>query len=373
MTVQQLDDARITERAAEWLIVLADGGAQEQEAFAQWLRESARHVEEFLFVSSLMSSYSRFDSRRQIDLDALLAQIPTNVVSLLPEGLSTEDGTARPAAARPADAHQLGMTAAGTTWRKKWWGVGLAAGLSSLVVAGVVFTTAGTLSANAGWQKYSTTLGEVRSFELPDGSTVHLNTESSVKVKFGNGVRNIQLVAGEASFKVARRVNEPFRVEAGKTLIEAVGTEFNVYRREHDTEVSVLEGAVKVARADSKTPEKGATVPAIRGPKLTAGQQAIIEPNGEVKVKSVDAARATAWRQRRLVFLNDKLADVALEFNRYNRTPQIVVENGGGAGTQEITGVFDADDPESLIDFLVKDDSLQFDTKTDRIVIRSRP
>ena len=42
---------------------------------------------------------------------------------------------------------------------------------------------------------------------------------------------------------------------------------------------------------------------------------------------------------------------VAAEFNRYNRTPRLVIEDQVAAQTT-LSGVFDADDPESLLLFL---------------------
>jgi hypothetical protein len=51
------------------------------------------------------------------------------------------------------------------------------------------------------------------------------------------------------------------------------------------------------------------------------------------------------------VFRNDSLADIAEEFNRYNRTLQMRVE-GAEASDRRLSGVFDADAPESLLRFL---------------------
>jgi transmembrane sensor len=61
----------------------------------------------------------------------------------------------------------------------------------------------------------------------------------------------------------------------------------------------------------------------------------------------------TAWRRRRLVFRKDTLAYIAAEFNRYNRTPKIRVE-GETLRLRRFNGVFDADNPLPLLQFLKK-------------------
>jgi transmembrane sensor len=79
---------------------------------------------------------------------------------------------------------------------------------------------------------------------------------------------------------------------------------------------------------------------------------------------------ALSWRQRRLVFRDAPLADVAAEFNRYNRI-QIRIEGSAARGKQ-LTGIFDADRPQSIILFASKDESLSVQPDGDNWVIRSR-
>ncbi|MEP7247620.1 MAG: FecR domain-containing protein, partial [Gammaproteobacteria bacterium] len=67
-------------------------------------------------------------------------------------------------------------------------------------------------------------------------------------------------------------------------------------------------------------------------------------------------AQVVAWRERRLVFRADPLERVATEFNRYNHV-QILIESDALRGKQ-ITGVFDADDPRSFVQFLQRDSTL---------------
>ena len=59
--------------------------------------------------------------------------------------------------------------------------------------------------------------------------------------------------------------------------------------------------------------------------------------------------RELAWSNRRLVFESDTVADAVEEFNRRNRV-QIILE--GALGTEQVRGVFHADDPMSFAESL---------------------
>ncbi|WP_300616378.1 FecR domain-containing protein [Dokdonella sp.] len=71
-------------------------------------------------------------------------------------------------------------------------------------------------------------------------------------------------------------------VVAGNTWVRAVGTAFNVYRREDGVRVTVSEGAVKVAasRQDVPSDEALARLPVLL---LAAGEQVGVRPTGPAK------------------------------------------------------------------------------------------
>lgn len=65
-----------------------------------------------------------------------------------------------------------------------------------------------------------------------------------------------------------------------------------------------------------------------------------------------DVATAIAWTQRKLVFEHRRLGEVAEEFNRYNRT--VIEIRSEELRAQEVTGVFQANDPGSFLAFLAR-------------------
>jgi transmembrane sensor len=186
-----------------------------------------------------------------------------------------------------------------------------------LVVAGLIWWR------TDGGPTYSTATGEQRTLKLEDGSIIYLNTRSSVRVSYSSNARDINLQTGEALFSVAHDPARPFRVFAGDIVVRAVGTQFNVLRRPDETRVALVEGKVRV----STSPETlaGTSADAPGSIQLSAGEQATVLSDGKVHTHVADPESSTAWRQRRLVFRDTELSEIAAEFNRYNRRPRFRV------------------------------------------------
>ncbi len=112
--------------------------------------------------------------------------------------------------------------------------------------------------AGAGWllfevaapQKITvTTASDQKNVEvlLADGSTVFLNRNSSLTYpkNFRSGTRRVSL-SGEAFFNIARDVEHPFIIDAGKANIKVLGTSFNVITENASSEVEVYVATGKV-------------------------------------------------------------------------------------------------------------------------------
>ncbi len=96
----------------------------------------------------------------------------------------------------------------------------------------------------------SNAAGQKTRINLPDGSTVFLNSESKLiyPEDFRNN-RSIQL-EGEGFFKVAKDPKHPFTVEANGILTTALGTSFNINTFTPDQKVAVtlLTGKVRLSQ-----------------------------------------------------------------------------------------------------------------------------
>ncbi|NGM49375.1 FecR family protein [Caulobacter sp. 602-2] len=189
-----------------------------------------------------------------------------------------------------------------------------------------------------GEQTYRTALGERRAISLEDGSSVALNTQSQVRVRYSKDRRDLVLDKGQALFSVAHDRGRPFVVKAGDTAVLATGTRFEVYRKADEVDVTLAEGRVEVSKTRSKAP------PVV----LSAGQRLAVTPRATTPVRSVDVAAATGWTNGRLIFRDAPLAEAVAEVNRYSR--RRIELSPDAPATQRVNGVFDAGDTEAFVE-----------------------
>lgn len=274
--------------------------------------------------------------------------------------------------------------------RRPWRRVALAAA----IVFGILGTAAAVWFSLYAATTYTTGIGEQRLVALEDGSTVEMDANSRIRVRFTEHERTVDLVKGQALFRVAKNAARPFIVVSGDTRVRAVGTQFDVYRKASKTSVTVIEGRVAVLPGaagglvpfgtrfpDRSVPAipwsetKGSTGDAARPagdaghsaqdrmyPALLddaaagkailvdAGEQVIVSGQKATAATSANVAAVTAWTQRQIVFRGAPLTDVVEEFNRYNRR-QMVITAKSLEGIR-ISGVFSSTDPDSLLAFL---------------------
>lgn len=327
--------ANAAQAAAEWLALLADDDSEEQRAaFLAWLRASTLHVDEFLRLSAL---------ERRLRRPGLWPSDPIEQLIAAAREASPKSAVAQlhAAANRPADSKRHLIHA-------------LAAGIALAVAATGAFIAQRWHPAQPEAITYATAVGEQRSVTLPDSSVVELNSRSKLQIRFTDSERRVQLLDGEAIFKVARNPQRPFRVSVGSTDIVAVGTAFNVDAHSAQTVVTVLEGRVRVSDHPETADEVRAEAPPAPAVELNRGEQVVIaDDRSRSKVELVDPAKVIAWTQRRLIFEDTPLGAVAEQFARYHT--RIIRVNNDALRERRITGVFDAHDPASLIEFLRTD------------------
>jgi len=220
--------------------------------------------------------------------------------------------------------------------------------------------------------EYATAFGEQRTIQLADSSIVTLNADSRIQLRLNGTHRDIELLRGEALFKVAHDPSRPFTVQTKTAIVQAVGTQFNVYERPNGTRVSVLEGRVKVTPLGHSSTGVGATSVAPVTESLSAGQEAQVGADGTFRRNAkADVMKTVAWRERRLIFDDVPLEDMVYEFNRYNRSTRLTLD-GVPPGSHHYNGIFDAADPDSLAALLSREPDLIVERQDGEIVIRKR-
>ena len=203
----------------------------------------------------------------------------------------------------------------------------------------------------------TTGVGELRTLTLDDGSRVHLNTDTRIRVYYDKQTRHVSLERGEALFEVAKRPDWPFIVTAGGREIKALGTEFVVRRDRKRLSVMLMEGKVTVSPVEL---QGGATQASSLGATHgTEGQSKGSPPETETftlvpgdRVTFVGSAtptldrpapeRITAWLRGEVALDNTSLADAVAEMNRYSH--QRIVADDPELAAIRVSGIFKAGD-----------------------------
>ena len=189
----------------------------------------------------------------------------------------------------------------------------------AVLAASVVLAIAVVWNVRAPVRTASTDIGERSILMLPDGSRVTLNTVSAVNVDYTSRTRRVVLTAGEAFFEVAKDPARPFVVSAGSRQVIAVGTTFDVRLQDHQVKVTLVEGKVRVLTASTPPSTPLAHAPAVAAVTLEPGSTLIAKEGGIDRIEHIDVTRVTSWREGRLVFEGERLAEVVAEMNRYSR------------------------------------------------------
>ena len=195
---------------------------------------------------------------------------------------------------------------------------------------------------------------------LPDGSTVFLNGNSTVKFpgKFKGKFRVVNL-SGEAFFRVKKDKRQPFVVKVPEGKIEVVGTSFNVRAPENGprAEVLVQTGVVEV----SGTGHAGDVLT------LHKGEFGVIK-NGEAVKKVTPGANYLSWRTKVIRFRRERLSKVVAVLNRaYAKN---LVLSGDTLRKLELTSVYDHVGFDTVLESICLTFHLKAEKKQDKIVLK---
>lgn len=291
--VHRLPDVEETEReASEWIARLnADDASEEDQArFEAWRRAHPRHARAYEELSATWRQFT--------DAGPLVRAVATG--------------------------HALGAVPTLRPVRRRW---ALAA---AATVAAAAFGAWWWVDTLAPRTLFQTAIGEHANIELPDGSSLELNSNSRARIDYTEQSRVIRLERGEAFFDVEHDEKRPFWVIAGGSWVRAVGTAFNVYVRSTGVRITVSEGTVKVATNPSSSGEAPSDQRlALAAVSVVAAGQQVDVAGAATEVRSlppVELTRSVAWRSGTLYFENQRLGDVVDELSRYT-TLRVVVDD----------------------------------------------
>jgi len=155
----------------------------------------------------------------------------------------------------------------------------------------------------------SCALGDKTEVVLPDSSKVYLNSGS--KLTFNNNFNERQrqiFLEGEAFFSVTKDKSSPFTVKASDIEVKVLGTQFNLkaYPEENKVSATLIEGSLEVSD------KKQSVI-------IKPSQKLIYDKDTKTMQKQLltDTTPDTEWKEGRLVFRNESLAELELKLERW--------------------------------------------------------
>jgi transmembrane sensor len=217
-----------------------------------------------------------------------------------------------------------------------------------------------------------TAFGEIRTLTLPDGSTVQLNGNSTLTYaeNWDEGQPREVWLDGEGFFIVTKRavtsrdqtsVPVKFVTHTPGLDVQVLGTQFNVNTRRGQTDVTLIEGRVKLIRpGDAKAQVL----------ELKPGQVAKAQPGIEqVTLMTANPTAETAWTQRQFVFDSTPLRGIAQQLSDSHGL-RLVFDNETLAN-KRFTGNLSAQDLETLLLTLSATFDLTMERDSNTVYFRS--
>ncbi|MDP1725900.1 MAG: FecR domain-containing protein [Bacteroidota bacterium] len=189
---------------------------------------------------------------------------------------------------------------------------------ASIIVFGGVLMLLAKLMGGGGELLEQTAFNERKQVQLPDGSIVWLNKNTSIRYAqaFSGETRSVQL-NGEAFFEVVKNTEKPFVITASHAVTRVLGTSFNLAAYDSVPEVKLTVTSGKVSFTSTLSRKELL---------VSANQSAIINLNGETIKRDEIDSNEMAWKTKRLVFKDARMKEVILTLQNYFEIG-ITVEN----------------------------------------------
>ncbi|MEO6683504.1 MAG: FecR domain-containing protein [Ginsengibacter sp.] len=191
----------------------------------------------------------------------------------------------------------------------------------------LVYKGENKISEEVVYNTISTPRGGQYNLTLSDGSRVWLNAESSLRfpASFSGDERKVELI-GEGYFEIAQDAEKVFKVSVNKSVIEVLGTHFNIngYTDENNLRATLLQGSVKVIKGAESIVMK-------------PGQQAVVSNStNSITIKNnINVEEVIAWKNGLFQFDDTEIKEVMRQIGRWYN---LEVEFEGNVPDKKITG-----------------------------------
>lgn len=186
------------------------------------------------------------------------------------------------------ESHKASLAERRTIWIRR--AIFTAAAIVLLVISPIAALHIIDRQTDAVMNGYTAQRGEIGEVILPDGSTVTLNSGSTLSYPEKFGRRRVVRLSGEAVFTVTASRRHIFTVETDGMDVTAHGTVFNVrnYPEETAASATLCSGVVKVRNSGGK----GHTITLEPDQVLTLEKE-----TGVMTVSGADASEMTSWKE----------------------------------------------------------------------------
>lgn len=212
------------------------------------------------------------------------------------------------------------------------------------------------------YRSAETGYGELRKVLLPEGSTVTLNANSSLRYSrfgFGGQTRRVWLT-GEASFDVRHlRSHTPFVVSTNHQFdVIVLGTEFSVFSRPRGANVVLRRGKVEVVHTENRVAQRLTLKP---------GDLVSLDEKGLLSMRHLTRPEVyTAWQEHRFEFDQTPLSEIAQMLEESYGVPVTIADSALGQRT--VSGTFSARTATELSQVIADLLDVNVDHKNNRIL-----
>ncbi len=202
--------------------------------------------------------------------------------------------------------------------------------------------------------------------QLSDGTTVHLNSGTTLKypVKFITGESRQVFLDGEAYFDVTKDKLHPFVVNADALNIRVLGTHFNVtnYPEDDMTDVVLVEGSVGLYTTDQQFDASKNTIlkPGYKG--------SFYKSDRRIATREVITNSYTSWIDGTLTFKNMTFKNIAKKLERhYDIT---IVNQNNKLANEKFNASFKEESIQKVLSYFGEIHAFNYTIKNNEIVIK---
>ena len=225
---------------------------------------------------------------------------------------------------------------------------------------GIVYVVSGKEDEKLHYHTIEIPVGADYRLTLSDGTVVYLNSASKLTfpAAFVGDERRVFL-EGEGYFEVESDKQHPFRVEVNGTIVEAVGTIFNInaYPEKDGVEATLVSGKVNVENGQDRV-------------SLIPGQQARCGMKN-IEVCEVDTREYISWKNGMFIFNEMTLENIMVQMQRWYGLD--VFFQNESAKSHAFKGMIDKHlSPQEVFRIIEKTANVRFEMKGNTVVIEKK-